>query len=337
MLKNYTYLVALWGVLFSANSFGDTLSVTEVDTLVEDEKKIEVYSIEGDTIEENLSNIENGSVSCTPPCRKGYICVDGQCVSACNPPCPPGYVCDSELNDCVPDVSREETPPSRFHDENVYNGIRIDGSLKSAQDIKTVSSVYFNLTNVFYGIGTGYSAIVPLIMKEIMKNNYYDDYYDDFYDYYNDGYYNWDAIMSIAPQTGMFVAAGAFNQGARNRQRRYLRALGEEPNGGLTAVSWILYAASIHTANWNIFAQTNDGSDNLRTSSGIVNLIALFSSYIVSNVSFHKNKADLEKAVNKNKKLAAALEIDKKSISVYPYYSYDNKSKTNRVGLGLNF
>lgn len=30
---------------------------------------------------------------CYPPCREGFVCHQGRCVSACNPPCPPGEVC----------------------------------------------------------------------------------------------------------------------------------------------------------------------------------------------------------------------------------------------------
>jgi hypothetical protein len=39
---------------------------------------------------------------CTPPCRSGYSCRQGTCVSQCNPPCEPGYRCDTTQRDCVP-------------------------------------------------------------------------------------------------------------------------------------------------------------------------------------------------------------------------------------------
>ena len=31
--------------------------------------------------------------TCFPPCRNGYVCVQGQCVSLCNPPCALGEAC----------------------------------------------------------------------------------------------------------------------------------------------------------------------------------------------------------------------------------------------------
>lgn len=36
---------------------------------------------------------------CTPPCRVGYTCQDGKCIELCNPPCPPGTKCANY--DCV--------------------------------------------------------------------------------------------------------------------------------------------------------------------------------------------------------------------------------------------
>jgi len=33
------------------------------------------------------------SMQCTPPCRAGFMCVSGSCVSTCNPPCPTGERC----------------------------------------------------------------------------------------------------------------------------------------------------------------------------------------------------------------------------------------------------
>jgi hypothetical protein len=42
---------------------------------------------------------------CDPPCRLGYQCRNGTCVSQCNPPCPEGQICDSASRDCVPRAS----------------------------------------------------------------------------------------------------------------------------------------------------------------------------------------------------------------------------------------
>jgi hypothetical protein len=42
--------------------------------------------------------------TCIPACRSGYVCVQGQCVSACNPPCSAGQT-------CTPDAQCLATPP----------------------------------------------------------------------------------------------------------------------------------------------------------------------------------------------------------------------------------
>jgi len=47
---------------------------------------------------------------CVPGCRAGFVCQDGQCVSACNPPCPAGQQCTAEAV-CEVDPG---VPPPRF-------------------------------------------------------------------------------------------------------------------------------------------------------------------------------------------------------------------------------
>jgi hypothetical protein len=42
--------------------------------------------------------------SCIPACRSGYVCIQGQCISACNPPCSAGQT-------CTPDAQCLATPP----------------------------------------------------------------------------------------------------------------------------------------------------------------------------------------------------------------------------------
>jgi hypothetical protein len=45
---------------------------------------------------------------CFPKCRKGFTCLEGQCVSLCNPPCPPDRRCTN--GDCAPkhEVAKDE-------------------------------------------------------------------------------------------------------------------------------------------------------------------------------------------------------------------------------------
>ena len=48
--------------------------------------------------------------SCYPPCRVGFICYNGQCVSECNPPCPAGTICKE--NNCVKVADQAKTNDS---------------------------------------------------------------------------------------------------------------------------------------------------------------------------------------------------------------------------------
>jgi hypothetical protein len=46
---------------------------------------------------------------CTPACRAGYLCQQGQCISACNPPCAAGQRCTAEA-ECVADANAVPGP-----------------------------------------------------------------------------------------------------------------------------------------------------------------------------------------------------------------------------------
>lgn len=52
--------------------------------------------------------------ACTPPCRAGFACVEGRCLTACNPPCAADEVCAAS-GACVPpsDLEPESTDPAR--------------------------------------------------------------------------------------------------------------------------------------------------------------------------------------------------------------------------------
>jgi hypothetical protein len=65
-----------------------------------------------------ISSAQDTSLSCDPPCRKGYACQKGICVELCNPPCPIGLNCVNY--DCIPikqDISMKthELSPQHSH------------------------------------------------------------------------------------------------------------------------------------------------------------------------------------------------------------------------------
>jgi len=54
------------------------------------------------------------SDSCYPPCRDGFICHNGECVSECNPPCPKGEQCNNgeceKIHDTLVQIIRTDIP-----------------------------------------------------------------------------------------------------------------------------------------------------------------------------------------------------------------------------------
>jgi hypothetical protein len=82
--------------LFIVQSIGaqnSTASMEEKDTLAvitENNKITIITNTDTSTVNpETAQPIVNTANTCYPPCRPGYICHNGQCVSMCNPPCPP--------------------------------------------------------------------------------------------------------------------------------------------------------------------------------------------------------------------------------------------------------
>ncbi len=291
----------------------DTSSVQEV--------KIDTVTLisEGDTV----TIISGNTQVCNPPCRAGYTCIDGECVSRCNPPCPDGYRCDPKALDCVPLYK----PSPQGRDFRCGGGkLEVDGRCLKKKDIYTTGNVLFTITDVFFGMGTAYSAIAPFIAEKECRNPWYDEWEDDYYS----GYWEFEAIISTAPQTGMFVIAGAINQGSKKMQKDMLEELGETPSHGLIAASWALYAASIGMATGTIFSNLTEDHETIRTFS-VFNCIFLFSSYIVSNVTYAVQKDKLTKAVKKK----IVFHPRKQAVTVIPYYAY-SKRKSN-LGLMVQF
>jgi hypothetical protein len=52
--------------------------------------------------------------ACVPECRSGFVCMQGQCVSACNPPCDAGQMCTADRM-CI--ANPEARPPRMFPED----------------------------------------------------------------------------------------------------------------------------------------------------------------------------------------------------------------------------
>jgi len=80
---------------------------------------------------------------CVPSCRDGYVCYQGQCITACNPPCAEGEQCVGE-GQCVAAASLTPTQ------EPTYAAVNTSGSAK-AVDSSGKPSVALPAT--FVGLG----------------------------------------------------------------------------------------------------------------------------------------------------------------------------------------
>lgn len=64
------------------------------------------------------------TTKCYPPCRTGFTCYKGECVSICNPPCPSGQKCTEE-GECI-QIDEETSVHSKNRSSQVTKQIKRD-------------------------------------------------------------------------------------------------------------------------------------------------------------------------------------------------------------------
>lgn len=90
-----------------------------------------------------LSILLLSTSECQPPCRKGYLCIDGQCVSECNPPCAENYLCKN--GDCEPDPNARPTVVAPAEPEPKKRGRRMSDSQETEESDYQPNQRYFGL------------------------------------------------------------------------------------------------------------------------------------------------------------------------------------------------
>jgi len=88
-------LSAAIGLLGQPANAQDETILSNVETTSSDASVEQTVPEDAQTAVEATSN-----AVCIPPCREGYTCRDGKCLSRCNPPCPADYRCTDRL-ECV--------------------------------------------------------------------------------------------------------------------------------------------------------------------------------------------------------------------------------------------
>ena len=108
--------------------------------------------------------------SCDPPCRKGYFCREGVCVSECNPVCPSNYICQNR--ECIADpnaprvvavqpTSGESAGPGKELSRNSFvgvgGGVRLSVSATGVTDLPSSSVVAIDTGSRYVGGGLALS------------------------------------------------------------------------------------------------------------------------------------------------------------------------------------
>jgi hypothetical protein len=68
----------------------------------------------------NHDNSGASKEECFPPCRAGFFCHNGNCISSCNPPCRPNEICKN--GDCVPAPSSSSNQPASTEAASLNQG-----------------------------------------------------------------------------------------------------------------------------------------------------------------------------------------------------------------------
>ncbi len=98
---------------------------------------------------------------CVPPCRSGYVCVDGKCVELCNPPCPPGETCDNKGN-CV-----SIQPVSQGNLSGPTQVNKMDQTLRTPSPSDTTPNDSVSKMGFFL-----YGGFTPILSPTVMSDMY---------------------------------------------------------------------------------------------------------------------------------------------------------------------
>jgi len=287
------------------------------------------------------------SQSCEPPCRKGFTCVDGVCISDCVPACPPGYVCihercvskcnppcpagsrcDPAIGDCIPDAAKKAPvyPRVARRSECDPGMLMIRKRCYYPDDLEYTGLGMFLTFTMLFGIGSSYSGMAGIIVSQVFWNEPYYSYDPYSYSSSSSGYYYSDAIFALAPQSAVFTSFGAVAQIPKMMQAKNLNYLGGTPSSGLIAAGWALYGFSIGTTVLNFASYPSDDKE-FTTTTAIINASVLACSFGVHIAGYAVQAKRLETAVD-NK----LNEHSRKNIMFLPYAYCGNK----RGGVGIS-
>lgn len=257
-------------------------------------------------------------------CKGNRICVNGNCIEP--PQKGPG---ESSSQTAQPAV--QPAPAAGTAAENAASQpqkAQPAGQVYSWQlsdeekDVVRSGAGIFYVTAIFYGFGTLYSSVMPIIVSFAdMNKTYYNgdvtnQHYDD------------DLYVLIAPQTAGFVLFGGLNQIAKLQQRSVLKELGR-PSPGIYKLGWIMYAVSIAVAGLDIASFSSD-NQGLAATMSFVNAAVCLSSYAINIAAYSAQRGTLREAVTER-----ARARHSEAVEIVPYLGFSGKKCA--AGLAMRF
>ncbi|MFW5960073.1 MAG: dickkopf-related protein [Chitinivibrionales bacterium] len=260
---------------------------------------------------------------CRPPCRKGFECIDGNCVSVCNPPCDPGFECHPESGECIPVDTLEKCSGDS---ECGPGSICLSGVCRGESDLIQTGLNNFALTSVFYGL----NSLICLGISVDMAASAYnhpdaDGEFIAFTDKNNSDliFYTFVGASVTNPVTGFL------NYLPKRKQLLLLEKLGEGQNNTLMATGWVLYSTSMLTSVLTASSQFIEDRDFTMAAS-ISNAGFTAGSFVFNFIAYFTQQNRIEEKIKEKKQ-----EHSDSGLSVRPYLTTGvNRSE---AGITLSF
>lgn len=189
----------------SSNNDSLIISITNDDSLIIDSNNnFDTTEIKNEVIK--------SIPECIPHCRKGYICVDGE---------------------CLPIVKNPQKSHVNIGEKDRHKEIKELGDLDRL----------FISTNIIYSISSWYSAIAPMIYSQKSWHRY---------SYYDQGHYDKFEVITYAPGSSVYITFGSMNMSQIGKSASLLRRVGGTPASELQRTGIILSSAAFVTTTLNI-------------------------------------------------------------------------------------
>jgi|GEM_PF-5515765 hypothetical protein len=278
------------------------------------------------------------SNECVPPCRTGYFCKDGNCVEACNPPCPANYRCDGQTHECLPlsGSSQNQEIPEVQHTvtgttyqksrECPGNSILVGEDCEERDRVKSAGNVMIVFSSIFYGFGTLFSSIGPLV---VASNNY-----TSASPYGGHGYFDDDYVYGITGGgMGAVFLFGLLDKFPTLKQARYLRGINADRSTGLIVTEWLLWGASLATTGLTMASFSSNSQDNVYPVASL-NAAVTLAAYVVNIACYASQHRRLRTAVDKLAPSKRA-DFDGARLHMAPYLGFTGKNVS--AGLAAGF